>query len=423
MSSPISTILANLRRTVNVLRSAVYAIDVRDDIADAIDDSADAIEQIYSDVDSASLREDAFAAALQEAIDDNLLPIPATVIDDNSLPGTKIQDGTIPLRKLSEAVQITVDSALSGTSTNPVQNKVIKETIDELNGSLENLEGNGLSDESIGLLEYILNNICYTNGEMKEYVDTFILGLYGGFTGGPYTPKNVIRGAYIDADGKIVSATNASGYFEDFIKVSKKILGELCGGYSGYTGTTRNYRITEYDADKQFIKQTQVTTETFDIELDSSTVYIRLGFYLNGVNVPTPVFSIAVPGTTGAKPLAIEIGDISNTTGEESTDLRRVRSDEIEVESNIISVYGCFWAQTIRKFDSHALFAIRCYDEEKIYIGTSATLTCDVTNLELPSGTKYIRFIWQKSSRNFPPISPANYPMYVNGIKYRVLEV
>lgn len=136
MSSPISTILANLRRTVNVLRSAVYAIDVRDDIADAIDDSADAIEQIYSDVDSASLREDAFAAALQEAIDDNLLPIPATVIDDNSLPGTKIQNASIPLSKLAEPVQITVDSALSGTSTNPVQNKVIKETIDELNGSL-----------------------------------------------------------------------------------------------------------------------------------------------------------------------------------------------------------------------------------------------------------------------------------------------
>lgn len=154
MSSPISTILADLRRTVNILRSAVYAIDVRDDIADAIDDSADAIEQIYSDVDSASLREDAFAAALQEAIDDNLLPIPATVIDDNSLPGTKIQDGTIPLRKLSEAVQITVDSALSGTSTNPVQNKVIKETIDELNGSLANLSSFNQNTWSI-LLEVL----------------------------------------------------------------------------------------------------------------------------------------------------------------------------------------------------------------------------------------------------------------------------
>lgn len=134
--SGILDILAQLRSAASAVGSAIWAIDVRDNIASALRKSADAIEECYRNVNSASLREDAFAAALQDAIDDELLPIPATVIDDNSLPGTKIQDGTIPLRKLSEAVQITVDSALSGTSTNPVQNKVIKETIDELNGSL-----------------------------------------------------------------------------------------------------------------------------------------------------------------------------------------------------------------------------------------------------------------------------------------------
>ena len=171
MSSAISTILANLRHTVNVLRSAVYAIDVRDDIADAIDDSADAIEQIYGDVNSASLREDAFAAALQEAIDDNLLPIPATVIDDNSLSGSKIQNASIPLSKLAEPVQITVDSALSGTSTNPVQNKVIKETIDELNGSLADVEAlaswTEISDEGYVIHPYSNAQSVKVNAEQS----------------------------------------------------------------------------------------------------------------------------------------------------------------------------------------------------------------------------------------------------------------
>ena len=98
----------------------------------------DAIEKCYQDVNSATLREDAFKAALQAAIDHG--DIPGMVVADNSISGAKIQDGTIPLRKLSEAVQITVDSALSDSSTNPVQNKVIKGAIDELNGSLEELE-------------------------------------------------------------------------------------------------------------------------------------------------------------------------------------------------------------------------------------------------------------------------------------------
>jgi len=188
--SAISTILANLRHTVNVLRSAVYAIDVRDDIADAIDDSADAIEQIYSDVDSASLREDAFAAALQEAIDDNLLPIPATVIDDNSLPGSKIQQGSLPLDRLAEPVQITVDSALSDSSTNPVQNKVVKGALDELNGSLNELQNTvdvindsigdlgGLTDAQKSALLACFRNVAWKETDGVNYYNLLEASLY-----------------------------------------------------------------------------------------------------------------------------------------------------------------------------------------------------------------------------------------------------
>ena len=134
--SGILDILAQLRSAATAVGSAIWAIDVRDDIASALRKSADAIEECYRNVNSASLREDAFAAALQDAIDDELLPIPATVIEDNSLPGSKIQQGSLPLDRLAEPVQITVDSALSDSSTNPVQNKVVKGALDELNGSL-----------------------------------------------------------------------------------------------------------------------------------------------------------------------------------------------------------------------------------------------------------------------------------------------
>ena len=143
--SGILDILAQLRSAATAVGSAIWAIDVRNDIASALRKSADAIEECYRNVNSASLREDAFAAALQDAIDDELLPIPATVIDDNSLPGSKIQQGSLPLDRLAEPVQITVDSALSDSSTNPVQNKVIKDALDEVNGSLDDVK------EHIGL--------------------------------------------------------------------------------------------------------------------------------------------------------------------------------------------------------------------------------------------------------------------------------
>lgn len=418
MSSAISTILANLRHTVNVLRSAVYAIDVRDDIADAIDDSADAIEQIYGDVNSASLREDAFAAALQEAIDDNLLPIPATVIDDNSLPGSKIQNASIPLSKLAEPVQITVDSALSATSTNPVQNKVIKGAIDELNGSLENLDLR-LSDDSISLLEYVLEHVAYTTDDMQSHVDDLIITLKGDaiLKSGAYIPKKVIRGAYINEYGEIVEASTGSGYFEEFIKIPDSISGELCGCYSD---SNRNYRISEYDEDKNFIKQTTGNNYNFAITLDTDTVYVRFGFYTQ--NATTPVFSVGVPDLQDAVDLDVEIGDISNTTGEEITEPKRARSGEIEVDSNVVSVYGCFWAPTYPKWHRSALYAIRCYDASDTYLGASDTFDADVTNLTLPEGTKSIRFIFQKSGSNIV-ITPAYYPMWVNGIKYKMQEV
>ena len=40
-------------------------------------------------------------------------------------------DGKVPAEQLPEIQKITVDDALSGTSTNPVQNKVVKAALDQ----------------------------------------------------------------------------------------------------------------------------------------------------------------------------------------------------------------------------------------------------------------------------------------------------
>lgn len=73
------------------LRSAIYAIDVRDGIADAI-------EQCYNDVNNPTLKTEALEAALQ------------TKIDEGEMAALTIGDGTITAAKLASGV---IDNTLA----------------------------------------------------------------------------------------------------------------------------------------------------------------------------------------------------------------------------------------------------------------------------------------------------------------------
>lgn len=92
--SAISTILTRLANTVALIRSAIYAIDVRDDIADAIEKCGEAIEQCYSDVSNPTLQTEALEAALQEKIDQGEMA--ALTIGDRTITAVKLANGVIP---------------------------------------------------------------------------------------------------------------------------------------------------------------------------------------------------------------------------------------------------------------------------------------------------------------------------------------
>lgn len=77
--SAISTILARLR-------AAIWAIDVRDDIANAI-------EQCYSDVSNPTLQTEALEAALQNKIDQGEMA--ALTIGDHTITAAKLAQGVI----------------------------------------------------------------------------------------------------------------------------------------------------------------------------------------------------------------------------------------------------------------------------------------------------------------------------------------
>lgn len=169
--SAISTILARLR-------SAIWAIDVRDDIADAI-------EQCYSDVSNPTLQTDALEAAIQEKIDEGEMAaltigdgtITAAKLAANAVTTPKIADGSITQAKLDPNIDfVQVDDTLSQTGE-AADAAAVGAAIDELNGSLETQEEKMLDVETtVGKFEsvaideqlWINHSVWATTGEIVE---------------------------------------------------------------------------------------------------------------------------------------------------------------------------------------------------------------------------------------------------------------
>ena len=136
--SAISTIL-------NHLRSAIWAIDVRDDIADAI-------AQCYSDVSNPTLQTEALEAAIQ------------TKIDEGEMAALTIGDGTITAAKLATGV-------IDGTLTTSGAAAGAKETGDKIAEIKADL---GAQDKYTILLNDEVPNTTqeytFSNGKVSQVV-------------------------------------------------------------------------------------------------------------------------------------------------------------------------------------------------------------------------------------------------------------
>lgn len=91
--STISTLIAQARAFVTTLRSSIWAIDVRDGIANSIQKLSEAIEQCYSDVSNPTLQTEALEAALQNKIDEGEMA--ALTIGDHTITAEKLAQGVI----------------------------------------------------------------------------------------------------------------------------------------------------------------------------------------------------------------------------------------------------------------------------------------------------------------------------------------
>lgn len=102
--------------------------------------------------------------------------------------------------------------------------------------------------------------------------------------------------------------------------------------------------------------------------------------------------------------LYMEIGNIDNN-GQEASEPRRIRSiDYLEVSGDTLTTKGCPFDTTWYAYANNgsqctAIWAARCYNSSKQYIGVAAFNPSGtmLESLPLPSGTKYIRWIMQRN--------------------------
>lgn len=262
------------------------------------------------------------------------------------------------------------------------------------------------------------------------------------FEYGEYTPDSVVRGKYIDGTGAIADSTDNSGYIEDYIRVVREsywfayLNPPYTTSATNPNVTNASWRVSEYAADKSFIKQTQYAKSVDGVEVnlnyasrihvfDANTKFVRLGWYDGRSTTSVARFYIGNPTTFEL--LTMESGDIDGTTGANKTGNTRIRTKGYIAAENTISFSGCPFASSWSGWDSYSGYAFRCYDSNHGFIGSLTNdgqlFTNDISAVSLPTGTAYVRVLMQRNAKTLASFAHlVNRIITINSVKYCVSE-
>lgn len=245
---------------------------------------------------------------------------------------------------------------------------------------------------------------------------------------GLYTPTSIMQGSYITDTGEIDTATNNSGYYEDFIPIST--LPELYVVYRSTTSTgftNMNYRISIYNSNQTFLRQLHSQGEgsgrtgsadtLTKVTFENGDAYIRLGWYTpQSTDTSTLSFYLYEQAT----PLVMQIGNIDTSGADDDSSQSRLRSASY-IPFTVPVVTRCpftsNWAST-------AGYVLRFYDASYNYVGTTAFLNADNLSISVPSGTTYARLLIQESQSAYTQgwSSRVINPMQIGTIPYWLTE-
>ena len=262
------------------------------------------------------------------------------------------------------------------------------------------------------------------------------------FDYGIYEPETIVNGKYIDANGDIQTASGAF-YIEDYIPVVRSDYwigmnpSSLRVPAPGTAPTNESdWRISEYDVSKNFIKQTHyesisdLRTSTL-FNFDSNTKYIRLGWNDSNSSTNTKEFDIENPA--GITVLPVEIGNIDANTGANAESTTRFKTAGYIPVSNTITITGCpfydSWSDWVSLWTSAGysqdsfFYVVRCYDSSKAFLGSltyngSGIIRQDISNVSLPAGTAYVRMLFQTENYAALATTCINHLVTINSERY-----
>lgn len=274
-------------------------------------------------------------------------------------------------------------------------------------GSTIELSNYTISPDTIAQGENIIT-ITYGNFSttVNVYSEEYSGDVEVDFADGLFEALEIVEGQALDRDtGEAYESSNAY-YATEYLRVNNS--GIICRAPS--VGTF--VRVFEYDANHNFIKcvsfNNYTTTKAISDVFDNEVKFIRLSW-------------------TGSKLLDIylyqnfesvmfEKGDVSASTGEDIEQQYRVRSvDYFEVSSTTAYFTPC----PIGGGDLpvNGVTVLRCFDENKNIIGSSSVSS--YPNFTLPTGTKYVRLVMQKSGSVTTTLDDVVYPFMFGDKVYK----
>lgn len=407
----------------------------------------DEVGETWGKIGNVGVSEDAITAAVNDWL------------DDHPEATTTVEDGAISYAKLDSSLQGTVDDV--GELKSAIDDKVdIEQGVAQAGKALVvGADGNvttgdaGIPDAVKAALLACFQHVAWLD-DGTPYYNALVAALESedvepiDFDYGIYEPEELVADKYIDADGKIQDGeAGASYYIADFIPViarsywialqpsNFRVSGNETQGTTSLWSES-NWRVSEYDANKNFIRQTHFAGNNVNgayssqvVTFASNTKYIRLGWYDN--KKTSHVFEIESPLTFTELPM--ELGDVSASTGDNSVQPLRIRTTGyIAISGTTITVTGCPFAESWSAFSDPlnpvnvtSTYGIRCYDANKRYLGYVSDLPNPISNIEnhpLLANTAFIRLIVQfNASASLDAFKYlVNHLFTINGVKYYV---
>ena len=342
------------------------------------------------------------------------------------------------------AVTIETDKTLS-VSDAPADAKVVGDEIASLKGDLSDIEDEvaaivpGLSAEAKEALLACFAHVAWTVDDGIEYYNDLASALdvepTPSFNYGEYAPDELINGSYIDLDGQIKTGqTGKSFYIADYIPVVRS---NYWIGMSPATTVfennntafrqENNWRVSEYDENKEFIKQTQYSNTTNYAArihtFENNTKFFRLGWY-DPYSSTEKIFDIENP--TGIIELPMVSGDYSADTGQPVTQAARIRTTGAIECAGTLTMNTCpfdgAWGTNSQGWN----YMIRCYDANDSYLGSLTGKTnVNLNNEPLPTNTAKIKMAMQYYGATNPSSQFGqwvNRLLKINGQSYYVVK-